>query len=141
MFPYAYSLLLLAAAATPAIFAQTEVVVYQNLSPNYDVSSTSVSTVTCAALLNPPYKTFGELPYFPYLAGASFISEGGTAECGSCWQLTSANGTINVVLINHADNGFDVGHTAFNDLTDHGAFLYSSVNATATQLDASVCGL
>ncbi|KAH9934641.1 uncharacterized protein B0H18DRAFT_482750 [Fomitopsis serialis] len=100
-----FTAMLFAVAAVPA-FAQNEVVVYHNPS-NYDSSDGSVSTAACAAQLDPPFTTFGEIPIYPYLAGASFVnsSEGGTAECGTCWQLTSANGSVVVLIVDQADNG------------------------------------
>ena len=60
--------------------------------------------------------------------------------CGTCWELTYDDTTINVLAINVATNGFTISEEAFDALTNGVALYISSVNATATQVDASVCG-
>ncbi|KZT67688.1 Sm1 protein [Daedalea quercina L-15889] len=136
----------LALLATSALAQQTVTVSYDQ---TYDNAGQSLDTVACsdgAYGLDPPYSTFGDLPDFPYIGGAAAVSGWGSSECGTCWQLqyTSATGTeytIDVLAIDHTDAGFNIGLTAFNALVGGDGTFYGRVNAVATQVDQSVCGL
>ncbi|PCH38039.1 Epl1 protein [Wolfiporia cocos MD-104 SS10] len=126
----------------PAVLAQTTVTV--SYDQTYDNASGSMDTVSCSDGpngLDPPYSTFGSLPDFPYIGGAAAVSGWGSAECGTCWQLTYEDWTINVLAIDHTAEGFNIALEAMNALTDNQAEFLGRVNAVATQVDASVCGL
>lgn len=65
---------------------------------------------------------FGALPAFPNIGGAAVVTGWGSAECGTCWELswTSPRGvdyTVNVLTIDHATEGFNIAHEAMNTLT------------------------
>ncbi|KAF9821182.1 hypothetical protein IEO21_00790 [Rhodonia placenta] len=124
---------------SPIALAQSTVSVIWN--SDYDTSSTGMNTTTCATVLDQSYPTFGAVPTFPYLTGASFVTDSNTTGCGTCWSLVSDVGRTTVVVINGAADGFVITEEAANDLTDHHQFLWYTVQANATQLDASVCGL
>ena len=62
-------------------------------------------------------------------------------ECGTCWQLTFNNQSINVLAIDHAGAGFNIALSAMNALTDNQAVFLGRVNAQATQVAKSACGL
>ncbi|TFY52334.1 hypothetical protein EVJ58_g10079 [Rhodofomes roseus] len=130
-----------------SVVAQTTVTV--SYDQTYDNADGSMLTVACsdgAEGLDPPYDTFGSLPTFPFIGGAAAVAGWGSSECGSCWELsyTSPQGavyTINVLAIDHAGAGFNIALEALNALTNGQAEFLGRVDATATSVDASVCGL
>jgi len=136
----------LALLASSALAQTTVSVSYDQ---TYDDASQSLLTVSCSngpEGLDPPYSTFGDLPDFPYIGGAAAISGWGSSECGSCWQLqyttpTGTEYTVNVLAIDHTDDGFNIGLTAFNALVGGDGTFVGRVDASATQVDKSVCGL
>ncbi|KAI5114549.1 hypothetical protein M0805_004943 [Coniferiporia weirii] len=87
------------------------------------------------------YPTFGDLPSFPNIGGASAITGWGSAECGSCWRLSYKGAEIVVTAIDYAANGFNIAQEALDTLTDGNAVSDGSVQVTAVQVDKSYCGL
>ena len=49
--------------------------------------------------------------------------------------------TVTVLAIDHAGSGFNVALAAMNTLTNNQAAALGRINAEATQVAASVCGL
>ncbi|PCH38580.1 Cerato-platanin [Wolfiporia cocos MD-104 SS10] len=133
----------LALVCAPSVLSQTTVSV--SYDEAYDNSAASLDTVSCSdgvyGLESYGYTTFGSLPDFPYIGGAVAVSGWGSAECGTCWNLTYGEYTISVLAIDHASPGFNIALEAMNVLTNNQATFLGRVNATATQVDASVCGL
>ncbi|KZT63439.1 Cerato-platanin [Daedalea quercina L-15889] len=127
----------------PAALAQSSITVAYD--QTYDNSDQSLSTVSCSdgtyGLETQGYTTFGSLPDFPYIGAAAAVSGWGSAECGTCWELAYDGNTINVLAIDHAGDGFNIALEAMNVLTDNQAEALGRVTATATQVDASVCGI
>ncbi|KZT11128.1 Cerato-platanin [Laetiporus sulphureus 93-53] len=111
----------------------------------YDNAAGSLDTVACSngpnGLESKGYTTFGSLPDFPYIGGAQAVTGWDSPNCGTCWQLTYDGNTINVLAIDVALNGFNIAEEAMNALTDNQAGFLGRITATATQVDASVCGL
>ena len=111
----------------------------------YDNAAGSLATVACSdgtnGLLTKGYSDFGSLPDFPNIGGAAAIAGWNSASCGTCWQLTYSGNSINVLAIDHAASGFNIALEAMNTLTDGQAEFLGRVDATATQVDASQCGL
>ncbi|KAI0062040.1 Cerato-platanin [Artomyces pyxidatus] len=111
----------------------------------YDNKAGSTLSVSCSdgvnGLYTKGYKTFGSLPSFPNIGAASAIAGWNSAACGSCWQLTYNGKSINVTAVDHAGEGFNLGLTAMNTLTNGNAVAWGVVQATAKQLPASSCGL
>ena len=111
----------------------------------YDNPSGSLTTVACSdgptGLLTKGFSTFGSLPHFPNIGGAAAIAGWGSAQCGSCWQLTYGGRSINVLAVDHADEGFNIAKGAMDMLTDGQATFLGRVDADVTQVDASQCGL
>ncbi|TFK45625.1 Cerato-platanin-domain-containing protein [Heliocybe sulcata] len=134
------ALISLAAAVMP--FAQADTVSYDT---TYDNSGQSLSTVACSdgpnGLMSKGYTTFGSLPDFPYIGGAAAVASWDSPNCGTCWQLTYNGKSINVLAVDHADSGFNIAEEAMNDLTDGQAVFLGRIDAVATQVDASQCGL
>jgi hypothetical protein len=129
----------LALAVTSAIGVQVS---YDTV---YDNKNQSLATVACSdgsnGLLTKGYTTFGSLKNFPNIGGAQAVTTWNSAGCGTCWAVTYHNVTINVLAIDVATDGFNVGLTALNKLTNGTAVHDGIVNATAKQVASSVCGL
>jgi len=128
---------------TPVAFAQSSVTVAYD--ETYDNSAGSLSTVSCSdgtyGLETKGYTTFGSLPDFPYIGAAEAVTGWGSDMCGTCWQLAYDGNTINVLAVDHAGSGFNIALEAMNALTDNQAQFLGRITATATQVDASECGL
>ena len=135
----ALALAILAAAAAPALG------VTLSYDETYDNSAGSLSTVACSdgsnGLLTKGFSTFGSLPHFPNVGGAQAVGGWNSASCGTCWQLTWNGKSINVLAIDHADEGFNVAKEAMDTLTGGQAAALGRIDVDATQVDASACGL
>ncbi|KAG1725861.1 Cerato-platanin [Suillus lakei] len=118
----------------------------------YDEGSTSLNTVACSdgsnGLESRGYTTFSSIPNFPYIGGAPQITGWNSAYCGSCWEITytspSGTNTKYVTAIDVGDearDGFNLSLEAMNGLTGGQAEFLGRVTVTATQVDASNCGL
>jgi hypothetical protein len=111
----------------------------------YDNKSGSLDTVACSdgsnGLVTKGYSTFGSLKNFPNIGGAFAIKDWNSASCGTCWALTYKNTTINVLAIDVAKDGFNVGLTAMNKITNGTAVHDGIVDVTYKQVNASACGL
>lgn len=87
------------------------------------------------------FTTFGSLPTFPNIGGASAVAGWNSPSCGSCWQLTYNGTSINVLAVDHTDAGFNIGLKALNKLTKNQGVFLGRVNAQFKQLANSACGL
>ena len=136
----ALALTLLAAVSTT--FAATVTVSYDE---TYDNSAGSLTTVACSdgpnGLITKGFSSFGSLPQFPNIGGAAAVAGWNSAQCGSCWKLTYNGRSINVLAVDHTDSGFNIALAAMNTLTNNQATFLGRVNADATQVAASACGL
>jgi len=114
--------------------------------PGYSSGSRSLSTVACSdstnGLLTKGCTTQSSLPSFPRIGGAAVIAGYNSANCGTCWNLTFAGTgkTINVLAIDHADEGFNIAQEAMDELTGGQAVQLGRVNAEYVQVDKSICG-
>ncbi|KAJ6086264.1 Cerato-platanin [Penicillium sp. IBT 16267x] len=132
-------------APTSATAGQTVEVSYD---PKYDVGTTSLNTVACSNGVNgleSVYPTFSSLPTFPLIGGALTIDGWNSPACGTCYQLHFESGkineTINVLAIDVASDGFNIGLTAMNLLTNNQAESLGVVTATYVEMEKSVCGI
>ncbi|KAI0329946.1 Cerato-platanin [Cubamyces sp. BRFM 1775] len=111
----------------------------------YDSSSGDLHTVACSdgpnGMLTKGFTTFGSLPHFPNIGGAAAVAGWNSANCGTCWKLTYNGRSINVLAIDHTDSGFNIALEAMNTLTNNQAVFLGRVDAQATQVDVSQCGL
>ena len=88
------------------------------------------------------FTTFGSLPTFSNIGGAGAVAGWNSPNCGSCWKLTYNGTSINVLAVDHSAAGtFNIALTALNKLTHNQAVFLGRVNAQATQVASSVCGL
>ncbi|CAG7961874.1 unnamed protein product [Penicillium nalgiovense] len=136
---------LVAAAPAPAAVATVSV----SYDPKYDVGTSSLNTVSCSdgpnGLVTQGYSDFASLPSFPNIGGAITIPGWNSPNCGKCYELHYSNGkidkTINVIAVDAAPGGFNIGLQAMNTLTNGQAEQLGRVDATYVEVDASVCGL
>lgn len=110
----------------------------------YDNKGQSLATVACSdganGLLTRGFTTFGSLPSFPFIGGAAAIPGWNSTQCGTCWNLAFNGTSINILAIDHS-TGFNIALEALNKLTNNNAVQIGRINAVATQVAASVCGL
>ncbi|EPS98394.1 hypothetical protein FOMPIDRAFT_124824 [Fomitopsis schrenkii] len=107
----------------------------------YQTASESTNYVACSEILQAAGQTtFGQVPDFPYIGGASVVTGFDAPYCSTCWNLTYESNTIHVYVIDSAGDGFNIALDAMNLLTNNQSEFYGRVNATATQVDDSVCG-
>lgn len=110
----------------------------------YDDPSVSLDEVACSdgpnGLLTKGFTTFGSLPT-KNIGGAAAVAGFNSPQCGSCWELTFNGTSINVLAIDHAGSGFNIAEGAMNALTNGQAAFLGRIDATATQVNASACGL
>lgn len=117
--------------------------------PKYDVEKSSLNTVACSdgvnGLISKGYTTFGSLPKFPFIGGAPTVGGWNSPNCGKCYQLHYKGGnvdkTINVLAIDAAPGGFNIGLDSMNCLTNGQAVNLGRVTATYTPVADKVCGL
>ncbi|RFU33782.1 hypothetical protein B7463_g2544, partial [Scytalidium lignicola] len=111
----------------------------------YDDASRSLTVVSCSdgsnGLITKGYSTQGSLPSFPNIGGASTVAGWNDPNCGSCYSLTYNGKSINVLAVDHAVAGFNIGLTAMNTLTGGQATQLGRIDADWAQVDASACGL
>ncbi|KAI9433900.1 Cerato-platanin [Lactarius indigo] len=85
--------------------------------------------------------TFGSLPSFPNIGAAQAVAGWNSTACGSCWKISFGGKSINVIAVDHAGDGFNLSLEAMDTLTNGQAQQLGVINAQATQVDASQCGL
>lgn len=138
-----------ASQAAPEPDTATAAPVSVSYDSKYDVEDSSLSTVACSdgqnGLIRKGYSTFGSLPAFPLLGGAPTIPGWNSPNCGRCYQLHYQDGNvdqkINIIAIDVARGGFNIGFQAMNQLTKGQAVDLGHVNATYMQVADSVCGM
>jgi Cerato-platanin len=124
-----------------AVFASASFPVEYN--DNYDNDKISMNAVTCSGGTNGlgGHDTFGSLPTFPNIGGAYVINGYDSAACGSCWKLSYKNKDIYFTAIDSTGSGFATSKKAFEYLGGPGAVNEGKIDASATRVDGSYCGL
>lgn len=129
---------------TTLLFATSAFAVRAGYDTTYDDAGAFMNNVACSDGSNglaSRFPTFGSVPTFPNIGGASAIGGWNSPQCGTCWQLTYEGRSIFVTAIDHADDGFNLSQQALNTLTNGRAVEVGVVDVTATQVDRSACGL
>ncbi|EJF62732.1 Cerato-platanin [Dichomitus squalens LYAD-421 SS1] len=141
--PISFSLAALLAPA--ALGATTSTSVSVSYDPAYDNGPASLSTVSCSdgshGLLTKGYTTFDSLPSFPNIGGTSAVPGWNSDQCGTCWSLAYNGTTIHVLAVDSTENGWNVALQAMNTLTGGQAQQLGRVDAVATLVNSSLCGL
>lgn len=113
----------------------------------YDDKSRSLTTISCSDGSNglmtkhPNWKTQGNLPKFPYIGGVDAIAGWNSPSCGTCWKLEYKGKSVNILAIDHAASGFNIGLAAMNALTHGQAAKLGRVDVKATKISSKSCGL
>lgn len=111
----------------------------------YDDGSRSLTAVSCSdgsnGLITKGFNTQSSLPSFPLIGGASTIAGWNDGNCGSCYTLTFNGKSINVLAIDHANEGFNIAQAAMDQLTGGQALQLGRIDAQWTQVDKTICGL
>ena len=96
-------------------------------------------------LITQGYSTFNSLPGFPLIGGAPTVKGWNSPNCGKCYQLHYKNGnvdeTINMLAVDSAPGGFNLGLEAMNRLTKGNAEQLGRIHGTYTEVDKTQCGL
>ena len=84
----------------------------------FDNPGGSLNNVACSNLVS-TYKTFSDIPGFPYIGGAFDVVWNST-NCGSCWRITNTanNFVIYITAIDTAGAGFNIAKEAFSTLSN-----------------------
>ncbi|RYP44025.1 hypothetical protein DL768_009478 [Monosporascus sp. mg162] len=112
----------------------------------YDNGGRSLDAVACSDGPNGlktrfGWQTQGQIPRFPYIGAAAAVSGWNSPNCGTCWRLSYGGRSINVLAVDHAGAGFNIALDAMNALTGGQAVQLGRVEASATQVAASNCGI
>ena len=132
------------ALAAIALLASPALGVTLSYDETYDQSGTSLANVACSdgshGLLTKGFTTFGSLPSFPEIGGAAAVACFNSPNCGTCWQLTYNGKSINVLAIDHADEGFNIALRAMNTLTNGQAEQLGRIDVVVSNAGVSVLG-
>ena len=82
------------------------------------------------------FNNFGAVKSFPNIAGADTVLANSSG-CGSCWKITQGVNSVIVTVVDHSSDGFSLSRKAMDELTNGSG----PIEASATQLDESSCGL
>ncbi|KAH9887581.1 Cerato-platanin [Cubamyces lactineus] len=133
-----FAALIVAAAALATSTTATKV----TWDATYDNKNGDLNTVACSngknGLVTKGYTTFGSLPD-PYVGGVAGVTWNST-ECGSCWKLSYKGNNINVIAIDYAAQGFNIGKGAMKALAGDAGVAAGSVDAQSIQLTNINCG-
>ena len=129
------------------------VVTSRNVSVSYDTKydngATPLSTVACGGgsngLMAQGYTDFASVRGFPYIGGADIVDGYNSIRCGECWKLEyhkpPVDDVIYIVLVDSAENGWSVSSPAMDDLTYGQGEELGRVDAVATLVAKSNCGM
>ncbi|KAL2204173.1 Cerato-platanin [Sarocladium strictum] len=112
----------------------------------YDQSARPLTSLACSdgqngLITKHGWHTQGQIPRFPYIGGAQAIAGWNSKECGGCWKLEYKGKSINILAVDHAASGFNVGKKAMDALTGNKASQLGRVDVKATKVAAKNCGL
>ncbi|RYP77842.1 hypothetical protein DL771_000939 [Monosporascus sp. 5C6A] len=112
----------------------------------YDNAGRSLDAVACSDGPNGlktrfGWQTQGQIPRFPNIGAAAAVGGWNSPNCGTCWRLSYGGRSVNVLAVDHAGAGFNIGLSAMNRLTGGQAVQLGRVEASATQVAARECGL
>ncbi|CAG8978296.1 hypothetical protein HYALB_00010295 [Hymenoscyphus albidus] len=111
----------------------------------YDDAGRSLASVSCSdgsnGFLTKGYTTQGSLRNFPNIGGASTVAGWNSPNCGECYQLSYEGRSVNVLIVDHAGEGFNIALGAMSTLTGGRAIDLGRIDAGYTLVDKSQCGL
>ncbi|KIY71766.1 eliciting plant response-like protein [Cylindrobasidium torrendii FP15055 ss-10] len=116
----------------------------------YGNAGASLQDVACSTgsngLITKGFNTFGDLPTFPAIGSAYVVDDWNSAGCGTCWNLEYTNSTgqklsITFTAIDVSGGGFYTSVNSLDYLTGGNGEQWGVIDVTATEVDASACGL
>ncbi|KAK4148282.1 Cerato-platanin [Dichotomopilus funicola] len=112
----------------------------------YDNAARPLTEVACSDGVNGliwkyNWQVQGDVKRFPYIGGAQAVEKWNSANCGTCWSASYNGKTIYILAVDHADQGLNIGLTAFNDLTSGHGVEIGRIDANVQQVALSFCGL
>ncbi|KAF4986201.1 hypothetical protein FDECE_16071 [Fusarium decemcellulare] len=130
-------------ALTLATAASATTVSYDT---GYDDRNRALTSVACSdgsngLITRYGWKKQGDIPRFPYIGGVNIIEGWNSKNCGGCYRLEYKGKKINVLAIDHAGSGFNIGLDAMNALTNGQATQLGRINAQVYHASPSDCGL
>jgi hypothetical protein len=108
----------------------------------YDNPGGLLSNVACSGGVGPlaRFRTFGELPTFPFIGGAPGVVFN-SPNCGGCWKLTNtATGKWAFMTAIDSASTFNMAEEGFVTLNG-GLVGQGVIEVVADQVDRSFCGL
>ncbi|KAH9894063.1 Cerato-platanin [Cubamyces lactineus] len=136
-----FTALIVAAAALATSTSATKV----TWDAVYDVRNADLSTVSCSdgknGLITKGYTTFGSLPDFPYIGGAAAVTGWNSTGCATCWKLTYKDKSIEILAIDHADEGFNIAQEAMLELAGADGVTAGVIDADVIKLTNIQCGI
>ncbi|KAH9926175.1 Cerato-platanin, partial [Fomitopsis serialis] len=78
---------------------------------------------------------------FPYIGGSAMVSANGSTGCVTCWELSYNESSVNVLVVDYAEDGFNLAKAAMNGLTGGDAQKLGILWATAVEVDVTECGM
>lgn len=136
-FPSLLGLLALTASTTAVSVSYDE---------GYDLSGRSMNDVACSdgengLITRFGWKTQGQTSNFPNIGGAPSVAGWNSPGCGGCWQLSYKGHTVNVMAVDVAVGGYVIGLKAMDALTNGQGKQLGRVEAKATKVKDSLCGI
>lgn len=114
--------------------------------PGYSIADRTLDVVACSNGANGletihGWDVQGDIPSFPYIGGVPAVTEWDSPSCGTCWKLAYKGRSITILAIDRAPGGYNIAVEAMNNLTNGQAEQLGRVEAEATQVAVSECGI
>lgn len=130
---------ILSAAATA--FAASGTAAYDT---TYDTASLSTLSIACSDGINglntKGYPSLGSLPRFPRVGASAEVGGWNSPNCGKCYTITWGTRSINVIAVDHANEGWVLSRAALDELTGGLAVMIGRFPVTWVPAAQSSCG-
>ncbi|PNS17231.1 hypothetical protein CAC42_6914 [Sphaceloma murrayae] len=132
--------------STLALLVTATTAVTVSYDTGYDDGSRSLTALACSdgsngLITRYGWQTQSQVAHFPLIGGADVVGGWNSGNCGTCWQLSYNGNTVNVLVVDSAQAGFNIGKGALDALTNGQAEMLGRVDAGAAQVGMDQCGL
>ncbi|KAK0387384.1 hypothetical protein NLU13_5696 [Sarocladium strictum] len=112
----------------------------------YDQAARPLTSLACSDGVNGlitkyGWHTQGQVPHFPHIGGAAAVAGWNSPSCGTCWNLQYNGKSINILAVDHAASGFNIGQRAMDELTGGKAVELGRIDVQASQVSIKNCGV